>query len=131
MKQDNNVIEEIKTGDWKYTPHFKDDAQGHIFSKKEGKLICNIIGASSTSQDKLNDYGQLICEAVNNYQSLKSLNEELVKALEDAVNVINTMAHGEAMREGWSINQLQSIADENKDYIRLNAALQKAKQTIL
>ena len=53
--------------EWSYSPHYKDDAQGHIFMKnKEGACTIQLVGAASMTQEELNILGKKICYAVNN-----------------------------------------------------------------
>jgi hypothetical protein len=85
MKQDNTqdkVSSHTPEIGWAYSPHYKNDAQGHIFSHTENRLIMNTVAAAATSQEKLNKDCELIVIAVNNYSRLKAENEKLMAALE-------------------------------------------------
>jgi hypothetical protein len=63
IKMKTETVNNIK--DWVYSPHYKDDAQGHIFSNHADKMICNIQGVAAETQGNLNKNAELIVTAVN------------------------------------------------------------------
>lgn len=65
--------------DWKYSPHFKDDAQGHIFSYCKDRLVFNIVGAAATTQKQLNKDCEELVKRYNAYPELLREHERMVK----------------------------------------------------
>jgi hypothetical protein len=55
-----------------YSRHYKTDAQGHIFLKKEGACTINLVGAAAMSQEELDGYGELIAEAFNSKKATRA-----------------------------------------------------------
>jgi len=55
----------MKKNHWKYSPHYFDTAQGHIFINKEGACTIQLEGASAMTQAELDEFGKLIVDAVN------------------------------------------------------------------
>ena len=51
-----------------YSPHHRDDAQGHIFlgPQKTGAVTINLRGAASMTQEELNFYGEIMATAITN-----------------------------------------------------------------
>lgn len=48
-----------------YSAHHFDHAEGHIFIDKPGACTVTLTGASSMSQDELNDLGEMIVKLLN------------------------------------------------------------------
>lgn len=48
-----------------YSPHQFDHAEGHIYIDKPGACTVTLTGASSMSQDELNDLGEMIVKLLN------------------------------------------------------------------
>ena len=46
-----------------YTPHYKDQPEGHIFIKKSGACTITLTGAAAMTQDELNKFGKLFANA--------------------------------------------------------------------
>ena len=49
----------------KYTNHYKDHSEGHIFLEKDGACTITLTGAASMTQDELDYYGELFTKALN------------------------------------------------------------------
>ena len=49
----------------KYTNHYKDHSEGHIFLEKNGACTITLTGAASMTQDELDYYGELFTKALN------------------------------------------------------------------
>ena len=58
---------------WAYSPHYKDEAEGHIFMEKEGACTITLVGAGSMTQEELDGHGALIAAAPELLSSLKML----------------------------------------------------------
>jgi hypothetical protein len=122
-KENPNVVSgnSVEVGDWKYSPHYKDHSEGHIFSEKEGRLIGNIVGAAGTSQERLNQYGNLITEAVNNYTKLKEVAKEQNRALHTILSNFKanknfgTLFNQQELDSG--INILEAAIEKAKDIL--------------
>lgn len=52
---------------WKYSPHHRDHAEGHIFlgHETEGGVTILLTGTASMSQERLDELGERIVSAVN------------------------------------------------------------------
>ena len=48
-----------------YKKHYNDYPEGHIYLDKEGACTITLEGAASMSQDELDDYGEIMAEALN------------------------------------------------------------------
>ena len=56
----------MKNTKWKYSPHYKDDAQGHFFIENEEKIfVINLTGSASMSQEKLNEIAEFVVKIIN------------------------------------------------------------------
>ena len=49
----------------KYTNHYKDHSEGHIFLEKDGACTITLTGAASMTQEELDYYGELFAKALN------------------------------------------------------------------
>lgn len=50
----------------KYSPHYVEDrAEGHLYIEKRGACTITLTGASSMSQEELNEWGTLIASLLN------------------------------------------------------------------
>jgi hypothetical protein len=48
----------------RYSQHYKDYPEGHIFLEKAGPCIITLQGAASMSQKELNSYGKICAQAL-------------------------------------------------------------------
>jgi len=57
----------IKNTKWKYSPHYRDYAEGHFFIKAyEGETFTiNIIGNMSMSQTELDNLAEFMLKSIN------------------------------------------------------------------
>ena len=49
----------------KYTNHYKDHSEGHIFLDKDGACTITLTGAAAMTQEELDYYGELFAQALN------------------------------------------------------------------
>lgn len=54
-----------ETKKYTYNQHYKEYAEGHIFIKKEGACTVTLTGASSMSQEELDELGEKIVNLLN------------------------------------------------------------------
>lgn len=60
---------------WKYSPHHREDAEGHIFMDTTGACTITLTGASSMPQEDLDRYGKLMSMAPELLWSLRMMLE--------------------------------------------------------
>jgi hypothetical protein len=58
---------------WAYSPHYKTNAEGHLFLNKNGACTITLTGAASMPQEELNEFGKLIAAAPELLASLKDM----------------------------------------------------------
>jgi hypothetical protein len=78
--------------DWKYSPHFKDDAQGHVFSNDEDRMLFNLIAPAAATQKQLNKDAKKFVDAVNAYPSLVRENAELFQMVRHLKSCVKRLA---------------------------------------
>lgn len=105
--------EQGKELDWKYSPHFKDDAQGHIFSYGKDRMVFNVTGAAATSQKQLNKDCEEMCKRYNEYPRLYRENKELKDAIKEVLE------HNCIIHKVWS--------GDGSDKIKAEASVEKLK----
>jgi hypothetical protein len=48
-----------------YSPHYLDDARGHIYIDKPGACTIDLTGAAAMTQEELNFYGKIMAKALS------------------------------------------------------------------
>lgn len=94
-------------GPWKYSPHFTDQPEGHIFLEgtKDGEACCiDLTGAAAMTQEQLNANGRLMAAA-----------PRLLKLLKE--HVFNTETLAALMKTPESKAELLSVAADARTFI--------------
>ncbi|MEP2668922.1 MAG: hypothetical protein ABJH04_08000 [Cyclobacteriaceae bacterium] len=103
-------------GEWIYSPHFKDGAQGHIYlGDKAGAVCINLIGAAAMGQKELNECATLMAAAPQLFKA----GQKSVKHIIQLCNMVN--GYSNKLGLGQKVNV--------EDFIEpLQDAITKAKQ---